>query len=224
MSRINKIKTKLKLGIVIKLLKIFFGIEKRLLKVKNINFPKGQALLSIWHGEQCVINSFKDSIEDKTKFYVLVSASNDGEMITKAIECLDLQAIRGSSKRRAVAGSLEIIDKLKEGCSIAMMVDGPRGPKGKVKDGIVNMAKLSGVPVVPVAWTSKDKTFVQFNSWDKFRLPVGICKSVALYGNPIYIPNDLTKEELKEWSNKIEIEMNKLQDDLKNNYDNYLRQ
>lgn len=223
MSRINRIKTKLKLGIVIKLLKIFFGIEKRLLKVKNINFPKGQALLSIWHGEQCVINSFKDSIEDKTKFYVLVSASNDGEMITKAIECLDLQAIRGSSKRRAVAGSLEIIDKLKEGCSIAMMVDGPRGPKGKVKDGIVNMAKLSGVPVVPVAWTSKDKTFVQFNSWDKFRLPVGICKSVALYGNPIYIPNNLTKEEQKEWSNKIEIEMNKLQEDLRNNYDEYLK-
>lgn len=223
MSRINRIKTKLKLGIVIKLLKIFFGIEKRLLKVKNINFPKGQALLSIWHGEQCVINSFKDSIEDKTKFYVLVSASNDGEMITKAIECLDLQSIRGSSKRRAVAGSLEIIDKLKEGCSIAMMVDGPRGPKGKVKDGIVNMAKLSGVPVVPVAWTSKDKTFVQFNSWDKFRLPVGICKSVALYGNPIYIPNNLTKEEQKEWSNKIEIEMNKLQEDLRNNYDEYLK-
>ncbi len=224
MSRIKQIKTKLKLGIVIKLLKIFFGIQKKLLKVKNINFPKQQVLLAIWHGEQCVINSFKDSIEDKTKFYVLVSASNDGEMITKAIECLDLQAIRGSSKRRAVAGSLEIIDKLKEGCSIAMMVDGPRGPKGKVKDGIVNIAKLSGVPVVPVAWTSKDKTFVRFNSWDDFRLPVGICKSVALYGNPIYIPNDLTKEELKEWSNKIEVEMNKLQDDLKNNYDNYLKQ
>ena len=218
MKQERKLNEKIKLGILISLVKGFFHIEKHLLKIKNINYPKEQVIFSMWHCDQCLVYG----IEDKSKFYALISASNDGEIIAKAAQCLNIQSVRGSTKRRGVAASLELIEKLKEGNSAAIMVDGPRGPKGKVKDGIINISKISRVPIVPVVWESRDKTFYQFNTWDKFKVPIGPCKAVALYGEPIYIPEKLTKEEIKNWCNTIEEEMNRLQELLKEKYNDYL--
>ncbi len=212
------IKEKIKLGILIRLLKLFFIIEARLLKIKNINYPKKQFIFSMWHCHQCLICGVKD----KSKFYVLISASNDGEIVAKAAECLNIKSVRGSTKRRGVAASLELLEKLKEGNSAGIMVDGPSGPKGKVKDGIINLARLSGIPIVPVAWLSKDKMFITLKSWDLFKVPLGPCKTVALYGNPIYIPSDISKEETKIWCEKIEKEMYRLEKDLAENYEVYL--
>ncbi len=219
MASERKLKEKIKLGVLIQLLKSFFLIEQHLLKIKSINYPKEQFIFSMWHCHQCLVYG----VEDKSKFYALISASNDGEIIAKAAECLNIKSVRGSTKRRGVAASLELLEKLKEGNSAGIMVDGPRGPKGKVKDGIINISKLSGVPIVPVAWASKDKTFFTFDTWDKFQVPFGPCKTVALYGNPIHIPPELTKEETKIWCQKIEDEMNRLEKDLQENYEKYLK-
>ncbi len=218
MENNKKIVEKLKIGTLINLVKIFFHIEKHLLKIKNNNYPKQQVIFSMWHCDQCLVYG----IEDKSKFYALISASNDGEIIAKAAECLNIKSVRGSTKRRGVAASLELLDKLKEGNSVGIMVDGPRGPKGKVKDGIINIAKLSGVPIVPVAWASRDKNFREFNTWDKFRVPIGPCKTAALYGDPIYVPSELTKEETQIWCKKIEDEMNALQACLENEYEKFI--
>ncbi len=209
---------KIKLGLLIILLKTFFLIEQHLLKIKSINYPKEQFIFSMWHCHQCLVYGVKD----KSTFYALISASNDGEIIAKAAECLNIKSVRGSTNRRGVAASLELLEKLKEGNSAGIMVDGPRGPKGKVKEGIVNISKLSGIPIVPVAWLSKDKTFFTLKSWDLFKVPIGPCKTVALYGEPIHIPPDLTKEEMRFWCQKIENEMNRLEKVLQENYDEYL--
>jgi hypothetical protein len=214
----RKLKDRIKIFFLVVLLKTFFSIQKYFTHIKQINYPEGQFILAMWHGHQCIVYGVKD----KSKFYVLISASNDGEIIAKAAETLGIKAVRGSSKRRAVAASLELIDKIKEGNSAAIMVDGPRGPKGKVKGGIINIAKITGIPIIPVMWASKDKTFFKFNSWDNFQIPFGQCHTVALYGKPIYIPQDMPKEDEKKWRKKVQKEMNKLEQDLITNYDKYL--
>lgn len=217
MAANRKFKEKIQLWTLINLLKGFFLTERYLLKIKNINYPQSQVIFSMWHCHQCLVYG----IENKEKFYALISASNDGEIIAKAAESLNIKSVRGSSKRHGVSASLAMIDKLKEGNSVGIMVDGPRGPKGKVKEGIINIAKLSGIPIVPVAWASKDKTFFTFNTWDKFQVPFGPCRTVALYGDPIFVPSELDKEQTKEWCLKIEDAMNKVQLDLEENYDKY---
>lgn len=211
------LKQQLMLNILIILLKTFFFIQQFFVRFKQINYPEGQFILSILHCHQCVVYGIKD----KEKFYVLISSSNDGEIISKAIEIFKLKSIRGSSKRHGVSAALSIIDKLKEGNSLAIMVDGPRGPFGVVKEGIVTIAKNSGVPIVPVAWSSKDKTFLKFNTWDRFRIPFGFCRTIVLYGDPIHIPSELTDEETKNWCIRIEQEMARLQKDLDDNYEIY---
>ena len=222
MARVKKrkFKEKLTLFVLINLLKTFFFFQKFVTKIKTINYPEGQFILSMWHCHQCVVYAVKD----KENFRVLISASNDGEIIAEGALSLGIQSIRGSSKRHGTSAALGLIDKLKEGGSVGIMVDGPKGPKRKVKDGIINIAKLSGVPIIPVSWRSKDKTFHKFNTWDEFQLPFGPCKTVALFGDPIYIPQDITKEDMQDWCIKLEEAMNKVENDLEENYETYLKQ
>lgn len=219
MEKKRKIKERLELYCLTKLVTLYFQVEKYMLRIKNINYPKEQCIFSMWHCHQCLTYG----IEDKSKFYALISASNDGEIVANAAASLGIMSIRGSSKRRGVAASLELIEKIKEGNYAAIMVDGPRGPVYKVKDGIINIAKLTRIPIVPCAWHSPQKTFLSFNTWDKFKGPLGPCQTVAIYGDPIYIPEELTKEETQEWCEKIEKSMLSLQKDLEENYEKYLK-
>ena len=222
MARVKKRKFKEKVTIFLltSLVKIFFFFQKFVTSIKTINYPEGQFILSMWHCHQCVVYAVKD----KEKFRVLISASNDGEIIAEGALSLGIKSIRGSSKRHGTSAALGLIDNLKDGGSIGIMVDGPKGPKRKVKDGIINIAKLSGVPIIPVCWQSRNRTFHKFNTWDEFQIPFGPCKTVALFGEPIYIPCDATKEEMQEWCIKLEEAMNKVEQDLNENYESYLKQ
>ena len=219
-SKKRGLKESVQIWLLTKLLRLFFITEQHLLKIKHINYPKGQFIMSMWHRHQCLTYG----IQDKDKFFALISASNDGEIIAEAAKALNIQSIRGSRGRRGVAASLELIDKLKEGNSAAIMVDGPKGPIGVVKDGIVDIAKITGVPIIPAYWTSRDRTFFTFNTWDRFQVPVGLCKSVAIYGEPIYIDSDLPREKFAEKCKEIELVMKKLEQDLNENYDKYLNE
>ena len=222
MARVKKRKFKEKVTIFLltSLVKIFFFFQKFVTSIKTINYPEGQFILSMWHCHQCVVYAVKD----KEKFRVLISASNDGEIIAEGALSLGIKSIRGSSKRHGTSAALGLIDNLKDGGSIGIMVDGPKGPKRKVKDGIINIAKLSGVPIIPVCWQSRNRTFHKFNTWAEFQIPFGPCKTVALFGEPIYIPCDSTKEEMQEWCIKLEEAMNKVEQDLNENYESYLKQ
>ena len=59
-----------------------------------------------------------------------------------------------------------------------------------VKDGVIKIAKLAGVPIVPMCWYSNNPNWLKFNSWDNFTVPILDVRLINLYGEPIYIdPN-----------------------------------
>lgn len=149
---------------------------------------------AMWHGNQFCVHG----IPDRTNLNILVSNSLDGEIISEVCHYWGYQTCRGSSNRRgAISGTLKMINKLKNGENIAIMVDGPRGPLHSVKSGAICLARESGVPIVPVVWYSPNFTFVKFPSWDKMTSPFGPCWLLNLYGEPIYV-NDKTDEEVAE--------------------------
>ncbi|MFX8285804.1 DUF374 domain-containing protein, partial [Acinetobacter baumannii] len=61
------------------------------------------------------------------------------------------QTIRGSTGRGGVKAAMETVRVLRKGGELAFTPDGPRGPSGVVQEGLVLMARKSGVPVIPVA-------------------------------------------------------------------------
>ncbi len=70
-----------------------------------------------------------------------------------------------------------------------MTPDGPRGPAEIVKPGAAQLARLTGNPVIPLAFScSRGK---RFDSWDRFLVPYPFSQGVIVWGEPLYY----TKEE-----------------------------
>lgn len=115
---------------------------------------------------------------------ILISASKDGELIARMIKHFGVSAVRGSSSRGGRAAFRELLSLTNEPLDLGITPDGPRGPRHQLKDGIVQLARLSGRPVVPVSYMcSKGHRFA---SWDRFLLPFPFGRAVFSYGEPLY--------------------------------------
>ncbi len=200
--------------------KWFYAFESLFYNCKNINYPKDKPVIfALWHAHQCALYAN----EDRGSLNVMISKSNDGDIIAAATEHMGIRVVRGSYKRAGASASLAMIEKLEQGENAAITIDGPRGPKGKVKDGVINIAKLTGVPIVPMTWYSPSKWLLKFNTWDEFRFPVLGVKTIAVYGEPIYIPADCSKEEAENLRQKVETALNDLYKYAADNFDELVK-
>jgi lysophospholipid acyltransferase (LPLAT)-like uncharacterized protein len=115
---------------------------------------------------------------------VLISASRDGEYIARTMANLGLGSIRGSSTRGGRAAFREMLTMARDPVDLAFTPDGPKGPRHMVKDGVAQLARLSGRPVVPMAFVcSRGRRFA---SWDRFLLPYPFGRAVYAFGEPLY--------------------------------------
>lgn len=170
-------------------------------RIHSVNPPVvGSCIYALWHGNQfCVYG-----IPNRHKVNILVSTSLDGDIITHCLLNLGLKAIRGSTARKgAVGGTMQMVEALKNGDSVAIMVDGPRGPAKQVKGGIIKLAQLANVPIVPLYWYSPQKNFVKIPSWDTMTTPIGFTRIINVYGEPICVPKELGAGDEKFYKEKI---------------------
>ena len=181
------------------IIKAFFGFQRHFTHIIEVDHPDTEpCVYAMWHGNQCSIFGLKN----KGITNVLISRSRDGDIVATGVEMLGFKTIRGSKgKKGAVEATLHMIEALKKGENCAMMVDGPKGPVHVVKDGVIKIAKLAGVPIVPMCWYSTNPNWIRFSSWDSFTVPVCDVRLINLYGKPIYVdPNgdDASDEEARQ--------------------------
>ena len=190
-------------------------------KHHNINKPKEKipAIYAIWHGYQWGLGLFEP--EERSAISILISRSNDGEIISRLCDHLGFSLIRGSLKRGGDTALREMITTLEKGESIAFTVDGPKGQQ--VKKGLIKLAKLSKAPIIPIIpYTSKK---ISFNSWDKCQVPTRIfMKSSMIFGDPIYVPEDADDSIEEEFRQKVENYMFELEKDLIIEHKQYWRE
>ena len=152
-------------------------------------------IYAFWH------ESFLAPAKIRTPVKVLISQSADGELIAQICQHLGLGTIRGSSKRGGAQALLQLV-RDGEGTHLAITPDGPRGPRRQVKTGVVLLASLSGLPVVPlgVGFTR----VWRFSSWDRFALPYPFSTVVGVLGEPLVIPPDLDDTGIERERRRIE--------------------
>jgi hypothetical protein len=133
------------------------------------------------------------------KASVMISASKDGELIARTMTYFNIGSIRGSSSRGGRAAFRTMIELGKERVDLVFTPDGPRGPRHKIKDGVVQLAKVTGRPIVPAAFACSNGH--RFNSWDRFLLPYPWGKGVYSVGEPIYY---VRGEQLEVFRNRVQ--------------------
>jgi len=123
----------------------------------------------------------------------MASKSEDGEFASRVLHSYGFRTVRGSSSSGGEFAAFGMIKLLKRGFETAITVDGPKGPEKVLKPGIVSLAKITGVPLVPIASAFRD--FFTTRSWDNFIVPFPFTRGVVAYGDPIYIPQDADENE-----------------------------
>ena len=163
--RMNKrVKTFLMVKILPSLIFVFLSLLRITLKIKHVNndsviegWNKGENFIfCFWHG-RLLMMPFAN-VRGKGK--VLISRHRDGELIARVMAFFRLGSIRGSFRKGTVSSIREIINSLREGYDVAITPDGPKGPRHTVKDGIVELSRLTGKALVPITYSaSKKKLF-----------------------------------------------------------------
>ncbi len=132
-----------------------------------------------WHGEFFIL----PYLHSRKRVALIVSQSKDGDISEATVKHYGFAIIRGSSTRGAETAALGVVDYIKNGYTVAITGDGPRGPYHELKPGPVWFAQKMGVPLVPV--TIRFRHCIQLSSWDRFSVPVPFTRAVVIYGEPI---------------------------------------
>ena len=158
-------------------------------KVKPI-ISSGRFIFVFWHSRMLFFNYMYKRLNAA----ILVSQSEDGEIIARVLQRQGHEAIRGSTTRGGFRALAILIKKLKERKRPALIIpDGPQGPRFKVQPGVIILAKKTGYPILPVSYSAKKIKI--FASWDRFILPCPFTKCMAVYGDPVYVPQDADRDE-----------------------------
>jgi lysophospholipid acyltransferase (LPLAT)-like uncharacterized protein len=144
----------------------------------------------------------------RRRLTILISDSRDGHQIATACTNLGFSVARGSAGRGGVRAGLEMVEAAKAGQRLAFAVDGPRGPACEVKIGVVRLAQMCGVPIVPVALASRGAWYMK--SWDRFNASSWSTPMVTIYGDPINVPESASDEDLERVRQEVDESMRKL--------------
>jgi len=161
----------------------------------------GRCIYTIWHSQiLATMYEYRD-----LHVAALVSRSRDGEVVARAIERLGFVTARGSSTRGGQEGFQEMLARARDGHSLVITPDGPRGPREVVKPGVVRLASMTGLRVLPVSCVSRGEW--RAKARDGFRVPRPFGRVLVAYGEMIEVPRELDAAAAESWRLRIEEEL-----------------
>ena len=117
-----------------------------------------------------------------------------------------MEAVRGSSHRRGIAAFKELLRVARSGHSICITTDGPKGPIYKSHAGVVKLASLTGLPIVPVC-VDMPRCWRAVKAWDKFAVPLPFSRVNVRWGSRITVPAGLDDDALNEYARRLDAAM-----------------
>jgi lysophospholipid acyltransferase (LPLAT)-like uncharacterized protein len=150
-------------------------------------------IFAYWHSD--LIVALRIGLEElhRHPIVVMVSPSRDGLMMANLLGGGGMTVVRASSNRGGMEGFMAFARKLRSGMNGSMAVDGPRGPRRIVKNGVIRLSQMTGVPIIPFAVGYERQ--VTIGSWDRLRIPLPFTTASAVCGTPIHINRKLSLEE-----------------------------
>ena len=159
-------------------------------------------IVAFWHSRMAVLPFVYRGRGVK----ILISPSRDGELVSRVLGYLGLETVRGSSSRQGAEAFLKLEQAIQEGLDVGITPDGPRGPAREIKPGVIELARRTGAPIVPLTFASGRK--IRFKSWDRFELPLPFSRGFYLWGRPFRVKAD--SRDFEEERKNLEKLMNEL--------------
>ena len=146
-------------------------------------------IIALWHGRHFMVGFASPPGLPVT---ALISRSGDAELNAAVLERMGVETVRGSgggdggSDGKGGVGAFRALHRaLDEGRTVVMIAD-PQGRPREAGAGIVRLARASGRPVVPVAYSSS-RARVFERAWDRAALNLPFGRAAIVAGAPIHV-------------------------------------
>jgi lysophospholipid acyltransferase (LPLAT)-like uncharacterized protein len=176
--------------------------------MEGIRKGGGRYIFAFWHSRFLMMPYGHGS----PRITVMSSTHRDSEMLAGILRRFGADLSKGSSTRGGVAGLKTIIRKARKGFDVAFTPDGPKGPRRRVKAGVIAVAKLSGLPILPAAFSAYPAA--RLKSWDRTLVPKPFSKGVFTCAEPIYVPIETRSADMERYRIELEGVLDRLTDDL----------
>jgi lysophospholipid acyltransferase (LPLAT)-like uncharacterized protein len=150
-------------------------------------------IYTVWHGQILLLPYLYGR---RFRIHALTSRSRDGEILSRFVQGFGMRVERGSSSRggaRALRALARVVRD--ESASVVIVPDGPRGPRHVAQSGAVVLAKLTGVPIVPVAFGALPRRVLR--SWDAFIVPRPFARAAVVFGALITVPREADRDVIE---------------------------
>jgi lysophospholipid acyltransferase (LPLAT)-like uncharacterized protein len=126
---------------------------------------------------------------------VLISRHRDGRFIAAILRRFAVEVVHGSSAKPGRTGPRDkggaaavraLLGRLAGGEAVIVTPDGPRGPARVAAGGTLQLAALSGAPVLPAA--ARLRHHLTLNTWDRMILPLPFGRGAIVCLPPLRVP------------------------------------
>ena len=160
-------------------------------------------LVGFWHGRMLMTPKAWDR---RVAIDMLISNHLDGRFIAQTLEHFAIGAITGSTSAGGTGALRALLTTLKAGHCAGITPDGPRGPRMRAGDGVITVARLSGAPIVPVAYGISRRRVL--GTWDRFVVAWPFGRGVLVWGDPIHVPRDADADARETARRQVEDRLN----------------
>ena len=199
----------------------YLWLVLRTVRWRIVNRPIADALLDdpqgflvlFWHGRIAHAVGAQPMCRPRRPTRLIISLSEDGEFIARAMEMMDLPSFRGSSRRtkdpkRARSGSVvyrQGMEWVQDGGILILTPDGPRGPAREMAEGPVRMAARTGAPAILMGLSARPA--LRLKTWDGMELPLPFGRGAIVFDGPVRAPPDTGAEGARalrrEWAERL---------------------
>jgi len=170
------------------------------------NGARQPVIFCVWHNRLAlcleVYRLYIRSVGGEARMAAMVSASKDGGLLARVLELNNVQPARGSTSRRGRQALLELLTWSERGYDLAITPDGPRGPCYVVQDGVISLAQISGLPIVPLSYRLNWK--IRVKSWDRFQVPCPFARCQVSVGELVRVPREASDEQRERIRQELE--------------------
>jgi len=157
-------------------------------------------IYTVWHGHVLLLPYIYGR---RFRIHALTSRSRDGEILSRFVQGFGIRVERGSSSRGGARALLALARVIRdEGANALIVPDGPRGPRHVAQSGAVVLAKMTGVPMVPLAFGASPRSVLR--SWDAFVVPHPFARAAVVFAEPIVVPRDAGRDVIEAKRRELE--------------------